>query len=595
VRLRVEGERTGLPTPALTPYLVGLLVMLGMLGTFLGMIVTFKGAVFALEASADLHAMRSALAAPIRGLGLAFGTSVAGVAASAMLGLMSALARRERLALGQRLDARIATVLRPFSRVHQREESLRALQAQATALPPLVQQLGAMMERIEARSHQLDEQLMARQGRFHNEVTLAYTGLARSVGEGLKESLAAGARAAGESIQPVIESAMARLAQDAERLHQRVGDAAQQHAESVAISFEQRSAALLSAVDQSIAGARAEQSAAEERRLREWMQALAATGGELQAHWQRVGDAAVSHQQALCLALERSAGTVTAGAAEQADRTLKAVTRLLERSEALVQARTDNEQQWARLQDERLDQLADTWRSGLADLRHEESMRGQAAVERLDELQAAVARHLATLGAALEAPITRLLHTASEVPQAAAGVLSQLRQESSAVAERDQLALQERTALVRELSELLQGLNRAAAEQRAGTEALLASASSVLEQAAARFSQALDAQVDKAAEMAVHVSGSALELSSLGEAFGHGVQLFQASNQKLMEGLQRIETSLNRATTRSDEQLAYYVAQAREVIDLSIASQQGMVENLRQIRVKPTLTDGSRA
>ena len=67
-----------LPGPALTPYLVGLLVMLGMLGTFLGMVVTFKGAVFALEGSTDLQAIRSALAEPIKGLGLSFGTSVAG-------------------------------------------------------------------------------------------------------------------------------------------------------------------------------------------------------------------------------------------------------------------------------------------------------------------------------------------------------------------------------------------------------------------------------------------------------------------------------------------------------------------------------------
>ena len=88
VRLRIEGERIGLPGPALTPYLVGLLVMLGMLGTFLGMVVTLNGAVFALEGTTDLQAIRSALAAPIKGLGLAFGTSVAGVAASAMLGLM---------------------------------------------------------------------------------------------------------------------------------------------------------------------------------------------------------------------------------------------------------------------------------------------------------------------------------------------------------------------------------------------------------------------------------------------------------------------------------------------------------------------------
>jgi hypothetical protein len=51
VRQRVQGERVALPGPVFTPYLVGLLVMLGMLGTFLGMVVTLNGAVFALEGS----------------------------------------------------------------------------------------------------------------------------------------------------------------------------------------------------------------------------------------------------------------------------------------------------------------------------------------------------------------------------------------------------------------------------------------------------------------------------------------------------------------------------------------------------------------
>ena len=74
------------------------------------------------------------------------------------------------------------------------------------------------------------------------------------------------------------------------------------------------------------------------------------------------------------------------------------------------------------------------------------------------------------------------------------------------------------------------------------------------------------------------------------------MQLFQATNDRLMENLQRIETSLNRSTARSDEQLAYYVAQAREVIDLSIASQQGLVDNLRQLQGKPiALVHGARA
>ena len=66
VRLRVESERGALPGPALTPYLVGLLVMLGMLGTFLGMVVTLNGTGQALEQAKDLQTMRDSLAAPVR-------------------------------------------------------------------------------------------------------------------------------------------------------------------------------------------------------------------------------------------------------------------------------------------------------------------------------------------------------------------------------------------------------------------------------------------------------------------------------------------------------------------------------------------------
>ncbi len=83
VRLRVEGDRVALPGPALTPYLVGLLVLLGMLGTFLGMVATLRGTGIALESATDLQAIRASLAAPVKGLGFAFGTSVAGVATSA--------------------------------------------------------------------------------------------------------------------------------------------------------------------------------------------------------------------------------------------------------------------------------------------------------------------------------------------------------------------------------------------------------------------------------------------------------------------------------------------------------------------------------
>lgn len=521
VRLRLAGERAALPGPALTPYLVGLLVMLGMLGTFLGMVVTFKGAVFALEGSTDLQAIRSALAEPIRGLGLSFGTSVAGVAASAMLGLMSALSRRERVEASRALDQQVATVLLPFSLGHQRQETFRAVQEQARALPAVVGQLEALMERMERRSQQLDEQLLARQAQLQQEVVRAYGELAGSVGAALQDNLAAGARAAGDAIQPVVAGAMGQVVRETERLHARLGEVAQAQLE----------------------------------------------------------------------ALSRQFGSLAEGVEARGTKVLAAVNDGLARSQAdqaaFERSRTESEARWNAQQGERMDQLAALWRGELAALRQEESRRGDAAVARLGELQEAVTRHLATLGAALEAPLTRLLNTASEVPQAAAGVITQLRTEMSRLTERDNLALQERTALLEQLAALLQGVDRAAGEQRSAIEALVASASAMLERAGSGFAETLAAQAGQAADASAQAAGSAAELAGVAEAFGQGVQLFQASSDKLMETLQRIEASLTRSTARSDEQLAYYVAQAREVIDLSIASQQGLVENLRELRARP--------
>ena len=782
VRLRIEGERVALPGPALTPYLVGLLVMLGMLGTFLGMVVTFKGAVFALEGSTDLHAIRSALAAPIKGLGLSFGTSVAGVAASAMLGLLSAISRRERVDVARQLDSRIATVFRPFSLAHQRQETFKALQVQAHALPDVVDKLQAMMEGMERRSQQLNEQLLGSQAQFHREVSVAYAGLADTVGQSLKDSLTASARVAGESIKPVVEAAMTEIAQESKRLHERVSDAAQTQLNGLTSafsaiartvsetwttalqthartsenqvqgldralatftdSFEQRASTLLATVNEAAARSQSDQASADRRRLEAWTQALESMAATLQSEWQSVGaqtlaqqqavcetlektageinerasrhasqtlgdmmrllaqseeltrsridseaqwaqqhgdrmdqlasllhtelgalrddeatrgNAAVERlgelqaalagdltivyeavarsqseqastdrrrleawaqqlermattlhsewqragvqmldqQQAVCLALEKTAGEITERTSHQASRTLDDMARLLDRSEELVRSRIETEAHWTQQQGDRMDQLASVWRTELCALRDEEATRGNAAVERLGELQAALASHLATLGSALEAPMTRLMQTASEVPQAAAGVIAQLRQEMSRLTERDNLALEERTVVMDKINALLQTINQASGEQRAAIESLAASAAAVMDQASQQFADTLGAQAGKSAEVAAQVVGSAVELSSLGESFNHGVQLFNATNEKLIESLQRMEGTMNQSMARSDEQLAYYVAQAREVIDLSITSQQGIVEDLRQLHSKQaSLSEG---
>ncbi|MGS5085613.1 DUF802 domain-containing protein [Hydrogenophaga sp. A37] len=708
VRQRVESGRGALPGLSLTPYLIGLLVMLGMLGTFLGMVVTFKGAVFALEGSADLGAIRGALAAPIKGLGISFGTSVAGVASSAMLGLMSAIARRERMDVARVLEQHTAAALRPFTAAfiaaENRDHTFAALQRQADALPQVVTQLQALMEQVERRHQQLDEQLTARQDQFHREAAAAYTGLGQSVAQTLNDSLSSSARVASDSIKPVVENAMAAIAQESARLHERVSaavqtqltglssqfatttgsvaegwqSALQHHArtseqlvsglgnalDQFNTSFEARAAQLLANVQQATAQQHSEQAQSEAQKLAAWTTALQGMANGLQTEWQQVGAQHLAQQQAVCQTLEHTASAIQHSASEQSIRSVESVARLLAQSEALVLARTESEALWTEQHGQRMDQLAALWRSELSalrteetthlqtlrseeaargqaaverlaslqtelaaqlqtlradevsrqqataeqaaalhtaistqlqalraeetthlqTLRSEEAARGQAAVQRLGELQAAVTEHLATLGTSLEAPMSRLLETASEAPKAAAEVIGQLRGEMSRLTERDNLALQERTELVAHISSLLQNVQQTTGEQRAAIESLVASATTVLNQTGAQFAQTLGAQAGRADEQTAQMATSAAELAALGQAFQQGVALFSSTNEKLVEGLQRVEGAIGQSMARSDEQLAYYVAQAREVIDLSISAQQGIVEDMRSLR-----------
>jgi hypothetical protein len=350
--------------------------------------------------------------------------------------------------------------------------------------------------------------------------------------------------------------------------------------------MEQRSRALLQALQEAAVQTQAAQQTADERRLAAWRQDMERVTETLTAQWHTAGVRTAEQQQAMCDAVARNVEAMVARLDEQVLRTAASAAQVMDQSDALMRARTAAEDRLLTAQGAHLDTVAAVLRTELAALRDAEAARGQAAVDRLEGLQAAVGQHLATLGAALEAPLARLLQTAAEVPQAAAEVIARLREEMTQLSERDNLALAERTAMTEQLGALLHSVGDAVQQQRGAVQSVVATAASVLEQAAAQYGQALNEQTGKANEAAAHVAASAVELSSLGEAFGHGVGLFAASNDKLMDSLQRIEGAIGQSLSRSDEQLEYYVAQAREVIDLSIASQQGIVEDLRRLHGK---------
>ena len=662
VRQRVEGERTALPGPALTPYLVGLLVMLGMLGTFLGMVVTLNGAVFALEGTSTVQGMRAAFSEPIKGLGLAFGTSVAGVATSAMLGLMSSLSRRERGQAAQRLDSLIGGSLRSFSLAHQRQETVRVLQQQSQALPLVMEQLQSLMGQMERHSQQLGERLLTNQDSFHREVRSVYTELAQSVDQSMRSSLSESMQLASDSIRPVVQATMAEMAQQAQTMHERMVDSTReelaalnqqfstsanavaqtwsaalaQHEQASAgvlagvdrtlqafgQSFDARSQELVSAVRSAWTEQQALQSSADQQRLdgwkvslldittqvqnqaqqtladiqrvqdlhassdrqrlAAWQSAVETMSATLQNQWQAAGAQTLAQQQQICETLGQTAAQIRSDSESHSTRTLGEITRLLASSEELVRARIAAEAEAASLHTHRAEELATLLRTELAALREQEAQRGDAAVARLAELQAAVAQHLSTLGTALEDPIARLIETASEAPKAAAEVIGQLRQEISVSVARDNALLEERTRILGTLSTLLDAINHASTEQRGVIDAMVAASQSSLAQASEQFHAHVAAETGKLGDVAAQLTASAVDVASLGETFGFAVRSFNETNEKLIANLQRIEAAIGQSMARSDEQLAYYVAQAREIIDLSIGSQKDVLEALQQ-------------
>lgn len=530
VRLRIDGERVALPGPAMTPYLVGLLVLLGMLGTFLGMVVTLNGAVMALESTTDLPTIRAALAAPVKGLGLAFGTSVAGVAASAMLGLVSALCRRDRLQAAQALDSRISTALRGFSLAHQQQaqrqashqESLKTLQLQAAVLPQVTTQMAAqmstqiagqlqtMMTQMERQHLALAEQLSAGQAGFHQQAHSVYSALAGAVQQTLKDSLAANAQLLNASLQPVVQATMAGIQRETAALQASVASAVQLQLDGVSARFgssvDTVAAVWADALVQQQCSHEALQQglhSADQQRQAAWGQSLLAIGQSLQQAWQQAGAHSMAQQTQICKTLEQTANSIQAQTADQAKHTIS--------------------------------------------------------------------------------ELAGLMQTAAAAPRAAADMTVLLRQQLSDSMARDNGLLDERSRIMAALGQALTAVQQASAAQQGAVDGLVASSAALLQQTSERFTDTISSTASTLTAAAAHITGSAVEVASLGESFGAAVQVFSASNTALMAQLQRIESAMGKASARSDEQLAYYVAQARDIIDLSLSSQQQIVDDLQKI------------
>jgi hypothetical protein len=206
-----------------------------------------------------------------------------------------------------------------------------------------------------------------------------------------------------------------------------------------------------------------------------------------------------------------------------------------------------------------------------------------AWTQALQEHAASLQQQLAVQTRDTLAQVDRLTQTAAEAPRAAAELIAQLRDQLSDSLQRDQALLHERSRLSAALTALIDDAQRASAAQQGAVQDLVSSADGLLQRSADHLGRQLQAAAQQQAEVAARLNGSAVEVASLGEAFGAAVQQFGANSHALAAQLARIETALDQSALRHDEQLAYYVAQAREVIDLSLSAQQPLVEALQRI------------
>ncbi len=649
VRLRVEGERVALPAPVLTPYLVGLLVLLGMLGTLLGMMATLRGTGLALESATDLQAIRGSLGAPVEGLAVAFGTSIAGVATSAMLGLLAALCRRERLQVVQQLDARIATTLHVHSQGWQRTEAFRLLQAQAGLMPALVDRLEAMSAAIERQSGAAGERLALSQDTFHARAEAAHERLAGSVQQALAASVARSARAVGEALQPIMAETMAGIAQQTSALHATVGDAVRVQLEGMTRGFESSRAATTATWNDALDAQRHAHQAlstdlrttldgfnqAQREHATGLLDAVAARLQDTAGQWQAAQslqqqthaalvaqlDVALerfsdSHAQraaalvdTLAARMDASAGTsaqawretlqgqqsVNAELAERNQQALLAATASFDgHARALVEGlQASHSGLQDRLEARDAQRLA-TWSDAFTQLSHQLGQQWadngaqvaasqQAVCETLSRTAHEIGSQAQAHAADTLSEISRLVTLASEAPKAAAEVVAELRQKLSDSMVRDTVMLEERTRLLATLETLLDAVNHASTEQRTAVDALVSTSADLLERVGTQFTDHIAAETGKLDGVAAQLSGSAVEVASLADAFGTAMQSFGSASAGLGEQLQQVAGALDASMTRSDEQLAYYVSQAREVIDLSVLSQQQIIEELQQL------------
>ncbi|CAH2792160.1 MAG: putative membrane protein [uncultured Paraburkholderia sp.] len=414
---------------------------------------------------------------------------------------------------------------------------------------------------------------------------------------GLVDGVSARLEAAAGQVSEAWKEALSRQQQSGETLAARP----EKTLAAAAAAFEAHSASLLRTVGQSHADLQSAMASRDEERLATWTAKLESMAATLGKEWQQAGahnEARLTVWTAKLDALVSSLGETWQKAGENNEQQLAVWTARLDSlatalGKELQQADAHNEERlavWTAKLDSMAAALSEKWQQA----GERTASRQQQICDTLEQTARDISAQTQTHASETIAEISRLVQAASEAPKAAAEVVAELRQKLSDSMVRDTAMLEERSRLLETLETLLDAVNHASTEQRTAVDALVATSADLLDRVGTRFTEKVEAEAQKIGTIAAQITGGAVEVACLSEAFGAAVQMFGESNDKLVAHLERIEAALDKSLARSDEQLAYYVAQAREVVDLSVMSQKQIAKICSGSRPSVPLTESRR-
>ena len=555
LKVKLNGQYATLPQLTLTPFLVGLMVMLGLLGTFLGLVETLQGARDALTGSTELETVRIGLAAPIQGLSRAFGTSVAGVAASALLGFLLVSVRRETGSLQQDLDHLLAGPLASLSLVARQTVALDLLTRHVENLPTTTQALG----QVSANLNTMGTTLQSMQEKSAVETATLLKQTATDVREAMTHGVGQAITEAAQTLKPVLGEALHQAKDQAQTQFEQWNTILKQDEKN-------RSEALVSHLDQSM-----------QTQLHGFKDTMQEMLVEAQQHTE-------TGTEAVKMLLDSTRSTMEKFSAESRHQFVMLEEQLGNLRAAIAHADVETVSHL----EGQIGTITGAITTAFNQLDEGQKARTQELFGELGRLDAVVQEHLQILGAGLQAPLTQVIETAAEAPKSVSHMLETLDTRLEERLERENQLLRDRQGLMDAMRLATEAVHESTRQQGTTLEGLVSNCDNQMTTMRERSNEELMKAREQLEQSASMIATGGVEMTAVASMFTGAVEDYRKSNETLMEGLQSIQEALNHSGERSNDQLSMYVEQAREIIDQSILSQKEMFDALREMR--PTAT-----